>query len=163
MIKLSRTILSFNDFIVQPLEILWKIVKMLVTGIFSFTRNVSFTINDQSCQFAIKHHSFILSIKDSNHQSLLNFFTFYKLKIRLYVMVWILSTQSVNTFPNKPWILCVCSLSLLKTLWEKEKLLVTSNFSFSQCFLPFQTTHSFNLKLLSFCLEETKICRLGKV
>ena len=31
----------------------------------------------------------------------------------------------------KPWFLCVCSRSLLKTLWEKEKLLVTSNFSFS--------------------------------
>ena len=38
---------------------------------------------------------------------------------------------SVNPFPNKPWILRVCSASLLKTLWEKEKLLVTSNFSFS--------------------------------
>ena len=38
---------------------------------------------------------------------------------------------SDNTFPNKPWFLRVCSTSLLKTLWEKEKLLVTSNFSFS--------------------------------
>ena len=28
--------------------------------------------------------------------------------------------------PNKPWSLCVCSTSLLKTLWEKEKLLVKS-------------------------------------
>ena len=36
----------------------------------------------------------------------------------------------VNPFPNKPWFLRVCSISLLKTLWEKEKLLVT------QCFLP---------------------------
>ena len=36
-----------------------------------------------------------------------------------------------NPFPNKPWFLRVCSKSLLKTLWEKEKLLVTSNFSFS--------------------------------
>ena len=36
-----------------------------------------------------------------------------------------------NPFPNKPWFLRVCSTSLLKTLWEKEKLLVTSNFSFS--------------------------------
>ena len=26
------------------------------------------------------------------------------------------------------------SLNGLKTLWEKEKLIVTSNFSFSQCF-----------------------------
>ena len=43
----------------------------------------------------------------------------------------------VNPFQNKPWFLRVCSTSLLKTLWEKEKLLVTSNFSFSpQRFLP---------------------------
>ena len=37
----------------------------------------------------------------------------------------------INPFPNKPWFLRVCSTSLLETLWEKEKLLVTSNFSFS--------------------------------
>ena len=36
----------------------------------------------------------------------------------------------LNPFPNKPWFLRVCSTSLLETLWEKEKLLVTSNFSF---------------------------------
>ena len=36
-----------------------------------------------------------------------------------------------NPFPNKPWLLCVCRTSLSKTLWEKEKLLITSNFSFS--------------------------------
>ena len=34
-------------------------------------------------------------------------------------------------FPNKPWFLRVWSSCLLKTLSEKEKLLVTSNFSFS--------------------------------
>ena len=39
--------------------------------------------------------------------------------------------KSFNPFPNKPWFLHVCSTSLLKTLWEKEKLLVTSDFSFS--------------------------------
>ena len=43
------------------------------------------------------------------------------------VIVW----ERVNPFPNKPWFLRVCCTSLLKTLWEKEKLLVTSNFSFS--------------------------------
>ena len=37
----------------------------------------------------------------------------------------------VNPFPNKPWFLCVCCESLLKTLQQKEKFLVTSNFSFS--------------------------------
>ena len=36
-----------------------------------------------------------------------------------------------NSFPNKPWFLRVCSTSLLKTSSEKEKLLLTSNFSFS--------------------------------
>ena len=46
---------------------------------------------------------------------------------------------SFNPFPNKPWFLRVCSTSLLKTLWEKEKLLVTSNFSFSHSvFCPFE-------------------------
>ena len=35
-------------------------------------------------------------------------------------------------FPNKPWFLCICSTSLLKTLLKKkEKLLVMSNFSLS--------------------------------
>ena len=44
----------------------------------------------------------------------------------------------VNPFPHndtfwRPW-----ETSLLKTLWEKEKLLVTSNFSFSHSvFYPF--------------------------
>ena len=36
-----------------------------------------------------------------------------------------------NPFPTKSWFLRVCSTSPSKTLWEKEKLLVTSNFSFS--------------------------------
>ena len=41
-------------------------------------------------------------------------------------------------FPNKPWFLRDSSTSLLKTLREKEKFLVTSNFSFSDSVLfPF--------------------------
>ena len=44
----------------------------------------------------------------------------------------------LNPFLNKPWFLHVCSISLLKTPWENEKLLVTSNFSFSlSVFYPF--------------------------
>ena len=42
----------------------------------------------------------------------------------------ILTVFIYNPFPNKPWFLHVCSTSLLKTLWEKEKLLIMSNFSF---------------------------------
>ena len=39
-------------------------------------------------------------------------------------------TEWVNPFPNKPLFLHVCIISVLKTLWKKEKLLVMSNFSF---------------------------------
>ena len=66
----------------------------------------------------------------------------------------------LNPFPNKPWFLRVCSTSLSKTLWEKEKLLVTSNFSFSHSvFYPFTyiLPFTYNLKLSSanpFRLEE---------
>ena len=42
-----------------------------------------------------------------------------------------LSDAFLNPFPNKACFLRVCSGSLLKTLWEKEKLFVASNFSFS--------------------------------
>ena len=44
-----------------------------------------------------------------------------------------------NPFPNKPLFLDVCSTSLLQTMWEKEKSLMTSNFSFSHnVFQPFR-------------------------
>ena len=53
-----------------------------------------------------------------------------------------------NPFPNKPWFLRVYSTSLLKTLWEKEKLLVTSNFSFSHSvFYPFGELSAFFIEL----------------
>ena len=38
-----------------------------------------------------------------------------------------------NPFPNKSLFLRDHSSRLLKTLWEKEKLLLTSNFSFFYC------------------------------
>ena len=39
--------------------------------------------------------------------------------------------EKINSFPNKPWFSHVCRTSHLKTLWEKEKMLVTGIFSFS--------------------------------
>ena len=42
----------------------------------------------------------------------------------------------VNHFPNNPCFLRVCSTSLLKTLWEKERLLTMSSILL-QSFLPF--------------------------
>ena len=73
------------------------------------------------------------------------------------------------TFPNKPLYLHVCSTSLLKTLWEKEKLLVTSNFSFSHSvFYPFREKFFYFHQILklssanSLSLEGSKICLSGK-
>ena len=44
----------------------------------------------------------------------------------------------LSSIPNETWFACVCNTSLLKTLWETEKLLITSNFSFSHSvFYPF--------------------------
>ena len=41
----------------------------------------------------------------------------------------------LNHFPKKPWFLRVCNTNHFKSLWEKEELLVTSNFSFSTVLL----------------------------
>ena len=73
------------------------------------------------------------------------------------------SNHSFNPLPNKPWFLRVCRISFLKILWEKEKSLIISNFSFSHFVLYLfrgLSAISLKLKLLSagsFSLEESKI------
>ena len=83
----------------------------------------------------------------------------------------------INPFPNKPWFLCVCSTSHLKTQWEKEKLLLTSNFSFfhsvfyafgdiSAIFIKFQNCHKETLsvwKSVKFVVwERVKVPSFGQ-
>ena len=56
--------------------------------------------------------------------------------------------KRVNPFPNKPLFLRVCNTSLSKTLWEKKKLLVTSNFYFSpSVFYPLRKPIAIFIKL----------------
>ena len=66
-----------------------------------------------------------------------------------------------NPFRNKAWFLRCCSTSLLKTLWEKEKLLVmliTSNFSFSHSvFYPFVKPFAIFIK------SKIVVCKLFSV
>ena len=66
-------------------------------------------------------------------------------------------TESLTFSQTKPWFSCVCRTGLLKTLWEMEKLFVTSNFSFSymfstrlENFLPFSSNSKCRLLTLSF-------------
>ena len=68
---------------------------------------------------------------------------------------------TLNPFPNKPWFLPVCSTSLLKTLREKEKLLVSSNFSFSHSvFYPFRELSAIFIKFkIVVCKSENSFTR----
>ena len=69
--------------------------------------------------------------------------------------------QALNPFPNKPWFLRVCSKGPLKTLWEQEKLLVTSNFSFSHSvFYPFGKLSAIFIK---FQIVVCKLLQFGRV
>ena len=78
---------------------------------------------------------------------------FVKLKITMY--------KYFNPFPDKPWFLRVCSASLLKTLWEKDKLLVTSNLSFSHRVVhPFGKLSDIFVKLK---IVVCKLCQFGRV
>ena len=73
-------------------------------------------------------------------------------------VLWLAYTvlvPSFNPFPNKPLFLRVCSTSLLKKLWEKEKLLVTSIFSSSHgVFYMFEELFSIFVKF------EIVVCKL---
>ena len=67
----------------------------------------------------------------------------------------------INPFPNKPLFLHVCSTSILKTLWEKEKLLVKSNFSFSHSvFLMFGELSAIFIK---FIIVVCKLSQFGRI
>ena len=131
---------------------------MLVTNICSFSQNVScelpLTTLIMWARFNVSPAKALNSDKSFGKE-----LTLSESDIILFVF---------NSFPNKPWILLVSHTSLLKTLWKKEKLLITSNFSFSTLFstcLEKFLPSSSNLKLSSensFNLEESKICCLRK-
>ena len=55
----------------------------------------------------------------------------------MYKLLVITGKWGLNPFPNKPWFLYVYSIGLLKTLWEKEKLLIFSPFPSVFTFYPF--------------------------
>ena len=67
----------------------------------------------------------------------------------------------LNTFPINPWFLRVCSTSLLKTLWEKEKLLVKSNFSFSRS--VFYPSRELSAIFIKFEIVIFKLFQFGRV
>ena len=89
-------------------------------------------------------------------------------RVKLAPIDSFLQHDNLKPFPNKPWFSHVCSSSLLKTQWEKEKLLATSNFSFSHSiFYLFKELSAIFIKFKivvckHFELEGPKIYHLGK-
>ena len=66
-----------------------------------------------------------------------------------------LKTFVINSFPNKSLFLRVSDTSRLRTPWDNEKLLVTSNFSFSHSvFYPFGKLSAISIKF------EIVVCKL---
>ena len=66
-----------------------------------------------------------------------------------------------NPSPNKLWFLRVRSTSLLKTLWEKKKLLETSNFAFYHyVFYPFGELSAIFIK---FEIVIRELFQIGRV
>ena len=89
------------------------------------------------------------------------------------------SGKILKTLPNKPLVLRVRNKSLLKTLWEKEKLLTMINFSsvshisffsfrelstnFIKFLIIFCKVHSTSeLNRVNIVYKSYKICRLGE-
>ena len=109
---------------------------MLVTSIFSFSHNI-FYLSHNKLQFLIKltyfvvYEGFQLTLVQKFCYFLKTYVqvTYYEIDITLLHFVDFIYWINLTPFLNNPWFLRVCSTSLLKTLWEKEKLLITSNFS----------------------------------
>ena len=67
----------------------------------------------------------------------------------------------IHPFPDKPLFLRVCCTSLLKPLWEKEKLLVISNYSFSySVFYPFGKLSAIILKFKIIACRHLQLERI---
>ena len=95
-----------------------------------------YTLYDRMATFWSKYHwIFTLSSANAFNSSRTKLFSLSGKGLNMFYATFnsisVLSRIAINRFPNKPWCVRVCSKSLLKTLWETEKLLVTSNFSFS--------------------------------
>ena len=69
--------------------------------------------------------------------------------------------SSLTLSQTSPCFLCVCSTGLLKTLWEKEKLFVMSNFSFFQS--VFYSFGDLSAIFIKFEIVVCKVSEFGRV
>ena len=85
---------------------------------------VNLNINQNTCNYVV------IDLLTSN-------FSHYSYHIFLICLMLVMEPSIVKSslypFPNKLFFLMCLHYKYLKTLWEKEKLLIMSNFSFSHC------------------------------
>ena len=67
----------------------------------------------------------------------------------------------LNSFPNKPLFLGICCTGLLKTLWEKEKFLIISNFSFSH--IVFYSFGELSIIFIKLKIVLCKLFQFGRI
>ena len=90
-------------------------------------------------------------------------FIYYSRFTRIYKTDVCALVCEFNPFSNKSWFLRVCSTSLLKTMWEKEKLLVTNNFFFSHgVFLSILSTFRHFYQIWNFRLQTLSVWKTPK-
>ena len=114
------------------LKISWEKEQKLVTSIFSFPPPPNFYYPFQNKFKLFSHLCFFKNALNLDHSQNLSFDKEFNLAVY----------NTLISFPNKPWFYLICSTILLETLWTKEKLLITSNFSFAQVFSTCQENSS---------------------
>ena len=99
---------------------------MLVTSIFSFFHNVFYLYKNKSEHFSNVYFVIFKCFEFGRVQN----FAIGK-RVKELTRILLLRRQLLTLSKTSPCFSRVCSTSLLKTLWEKEKMLLTINFSFS--------------------------------
>ena len=100
------------------------------------------------CDFIIALKSYRLTLQTKKSPSyILTFLSSYVFFVFPWQWVWLALTQPL---PHNAAFWWTKDIYLWKTLWEKEKLLVTSNFS--RCFLPYMVLIFHFKKTLKCCL-----------
>ena len=109
----------------------------------------------------VKFHMELLFTTTTRKQSRSGATPLHRTRESACVVMYDVCVSGRVCYKYKPWFLRVCCTSLLKTLWEMEKLLVTTNFSFSHSvFYPFGELSSIFTK---FDFVVCKLFQFGRV
>ena len=82
-------------------------------------------------------------------------------QLKKIIHTWSIYTHCINHFPNKPWFFKCLHYKSFENTAEKEKLLVTSNISFSHG--VFYPSEELSAIFINFEIVVCKLFQLGKV